>query len=126
MAGDLAVFDASRMIPDLPLYDHDDLGGCFTQLLGVLDRFINNLMPTAYLRRRFEPAGDRLEVTLDDKWVAPGVEFFLGIESDKEVEAIDREQSYLKIASSTDVEWFFPVRCTAWSTGPCRAGVTTT
>jgi type VI secretion system protein ImpJ len=103
-AGDLAIFDSSRMMPDLPLYDHDDLGQSYSQLLAILEKFINNLLPTTFIRRRFEPVGNRLEVALEDTWLIPGVEFYLGIESDHDVEVIDREQSYLKMASPEDLD----------------------
>jgi type VI secretion system protein ImpJ len=104
LAGDLAIFDTSRTMPDLPVYDHEDLGRCYGELLGLLDRFLNNLLPTTFIRRRFEPVGNRLETSLDDAWLAPGVEFFLGIENDQDIEVIDREQSYLKVAAPEDLD----------------------
>ena len=105
-AGDLALFDPTRMMPDLPLYDHDDLGKAYNQLLALLDKYINNLLPTTFIRRRFEPApGEmRLQVALDEPWLIPGVSFYLGIESDKDVEVVDREQSFLKMASLEDID----------------------
>lgn len=103
-AGDLAIFDRTRQIPDLPLYDHDDIGRCYSELLAILDRFINNLLPTTFVRRRFEPVADRLEVAIDDPWIEPGVDFYLGIESDADIEIIDREHSYLKMATPEDLD----------------------
>lgn len=103
-AGDLAIFDATRTMPDLPIYDHDDIGRCYNELLAVLERFINNLLPTTFIRRRFEPVANRLEVGLEDTWLIPGVEFYLGIESEHDIEVIDREQSYLKMASPEDLD----------------------
>lgn len=104
MAGDLAIFDSSRQMPDLDIYDHDDLGRSYSELLAVLERFINNLLPTTFIRRRFEPVANRLEVAMEDTWMIPGVEFYLGIESDHDVEVIDREQSYLKMATPDDLD----------------------
>lgn len=103
MAGDLAVFDAERAVPDIPLYDHEDLGRCFGELLATLSKLINLLMPTTFVHRRFEQAGDFLQVALDENWLAPGVEFYLAIESDQEPEAIDREKRFLKMASADDL-----------------------
>ena len=102
-AGDLALFDSSRQMPEIPIYDHDDIGRCYGELLAVLDKFINNLLPTTFIRRRFEPVGDHLEVMLEENWLIPGVEFFLGIDSERDVDVIDREQSFLKIASPEDL-----------------------
>ena len=91
-------------MPDLEIYDHDDIGKCYHELLALLDRFINNLLPTTFIRRRFEPSGNRLEVALEDPWLDPGVQFYLGIESDRDVEDIDREQSFLKMSSAADMD----------------------
>jgi type VI secretion system protein ImpJ len=103
LAGDLAIFDDSRAAPELPLYDHDDLGRCYLELLRVLERLINNILPTTFIKRRFEPVETRREVALEDEWLLPEVEFYLGIESDRDDEQIDREVSFLKMGSVEDL-----------------------
>lgn len=103
LAGDLAIFDDNRGVPELPLYDHDDLGTCYLELLRVLERLINNIIPTTFIRRRFEPVENRREVALEDTWLTPEVEFYLGIESDQDDERIDREVSFLKMGSAEDL-----------------------
>lgn len=99
LAGDLAIFDPERAVADIPLYDHDDVGRCFDALFGILEKLLNNLMPTTFIRRRFDAVENRLEVSLDDDWLHEGVQFYLGIESDAEPEHIDRHQAFLKMAS---------------------------
>lgn len=103
LAGDLAIFDDTRAVPDLPLYDHDDLGACYLELLRVLEKLINNILPTTFIRRRFEPVENRREVGLEDTWLAPEVEFYLGIETDMDDDKVDREVSFLKMGSVADL-----------------------
>ncbi len=103
LAGDLAIFDESRSVPDIPLYNHDDLGGSYLDLLRVLERLINNILPTTFIKRRFEPVENRREVALEDEWLLPEVEFYLCIESDQDDDKIDREVSFLKMGSVEDL-----------------------
>ena len=103
LAGDLAIFDDAREVPELPIYDHDDLGKCYLELLRVLERLINNILPTTFIKRRFEPIENRREVALEDTWLLPEVAFYLGIESDREDDAVDREVSFLKMGSVEDL-----------------------
>lgn len=103
LAGDLAIFDDARGVPELPVYDHDDLGACYLDLLRLLEKLINNILPTTFIRRRFEPVENRRETPLEDEWLLPEVEFYLGIESDADDERIDREVSFLKMGSVQDL-----------------------
>ncbi len=103
LAGDLALFDDARGIPDLPLYDHDDLGKCWLELLRLLEKYINNILPTTFIRRRFEPVENRREVALEDTWLGPEVAFYLGFETDMDDDKIDREVSFLKMGSVEDL-----------------------
>ncbi|OPZ07927.1 MAG: hypothetical protein BWZ08_01522 [candidate division BRC1 bacterium ADurb.BinA292] len=103
LAGDLAIFDEGRAAPELPLYNHDDLGACYLDLLRLLERLINNILPTTFIKRRFEPVENRREVALEDEWLLPEVEFYLCIESDQDDDAIDRQVSYLKMGSVEDL-----------------------
>ena len=103
LAGDLALFDDARGVPEIPLYDHDDLGHCYLELLRLLEKLINNILPTTFIRRRFEPVENRREIALEDEWLLPEVEFYLGFESDLDDERIDREVSFLKMGSVEDL-----------------------
>ena len=103
LAGDLAIFDDSRAMADLPLYDQDDLGKSYLDLLRLLEKLINNILPTTFIKRRFEPVENRREVAMEDEWLLPEVEFYLGIESEQDDDKIDREVSFLKMGSVEDL-----------------------
>lgn len=104
LAGDLSVFDPSRAMPDLPLYDHDDLWLAYSQLLEALQRLIALLLPTTFIKRRFEPADRWFEVALEDKWLSPEVLLFVGIESDEPMDAVQKKESTLCFASPDFIE----------------------
>lgn len=104
LAGDLAVFDPSRAMPDLPIYDHDDLWLAYSQLIEILQRLIGLLLPTMFVKRRFEPADRWFEVALEDKWLSQEVQFFVGIESDEGLEDVQRKEGTLCFASPTFIE----------------------
>jgi type VI secretion system protein ImpJ len=83
LVGQLAIFDeATRRTPELPQYDHDDLGGCFYRLL----LYINDLIGkgggvSAYEERPFIGAGRRMQVTMEPKWLEPAWQMFVGVQS---------------------------------------------
>ena len=41
LVGQLSIFHATRRPPDLPRYNHDDLGGCFHRIKHYLDELID-------------------------------------------------------------------------------------
>ena len=46
--GQLAIFGAARRPPDLPRYDHDDLGTCFLRVRDHLNDLINIIVEPQY------------------------------------------------------------------------------
>src|SRR5262249_7496967 len=53
LVGQLAIFGATRRPPELPRYDHDDLGGCFYRVKQHLDALLDILVEPAYKERPF-------------------------------------------------------------------------
>jgi type VI secretion system protein ImpJ len=79
--GRLAVFGEARRVPRLPVYDHDDLGGCFHEAKNYLDGLLDAFVEPAYKERPFVGAGLRMQVALESLWLEPGWDFFIGVES---------------------------------------------
>jgi len=82
LIGQLAIFDEkNRRTPELPQYDHDDLGGCFYRLLALFNDLLNRGVKTGYEERPFKGAGLRMQVTLEPKWLEPNWQMFIGVQS---------------------------------------------
>ncbi len=57
IVGQLAIFGATRRPPDLPAYDHDNLGTCFAALKQHLDTQLDIVVEPEYKERPFVGAG---------------------------------------------------------------------
>jgi type VI secretion system protein ImpJ len=79
-AGQLAIFTEVRKAPDLPRYDHDDLGTCFYRVKQYLDSV--DIAEASYEERPFIGHGSRIEVSLEQKWLEPMWEMFVGVDSE--------------------------------------------
>jgi type VI secretion system protein ImpJ len=91
LVGQLAVFGASRRVPELPRYDHDDLGGCFYRVKLYVDDLLKDIKDPTYESRPF--VGDeqgRLQVALEEKWLQPAWQTFVGVRSPLEAEEVIR------------------------------------
>ena len=82
LVGRLAIFGPDAKPPELPRYDHDDLGGCFF----TVKRYIDDLLThggfsLGYEERPFVGEGLRMKVTLEPAWLAPAWQMFVGVES---------------------------------------------
>lgn len=104
MAGELAVFDERREAPDLPIYDHDQLSVCFFELSEQLERLLDSIVPTAYVRRPFEMVQNRFQCSLDEEWLSGNMELYLGIETDYDEERVSEKVRAVKLAATGDIE----------------------
>jgi type VI secretion system protein ImpJ len=82
LVGRLAVFGADPEVPDLPPYDHDDLGHCFF----TVKRYIDDLLTRGsfelgYEERPFIGSGLRMRVAMEPAWLAGAGLMFVGVES---------------------------------------------
>jgi len=105
MAGELAVFDSRREAPDLPVYNHDQLGICFFELSEHLDRLLDSIVPTTYVRRPFEMVQDQPQCSLDEEWLSPDIDLYLGIEGDYDEEQVSEKVRAIKLVAAGDVAW---------------------
>jgi type VI secretion system protein ImpJ len=79
LVGQLAIFGESRRVPDLPRYDHDHLGDCFTRIRIYLEQLLDAMPVDSYEERPFVGEELRMQVTLEPKWLEPKWQMFVGV-----------------------------------------------
>ncbi len=108
IVGMLSIFRPERKMPEVPRYDHDDLGKCFY----AVHRFIQESDDGGPqpIKRPFIGAGLQLQVKLEREWLSPGWEFFIGVDSklgfDQIVKLMDGELN-MKVGSTRLVDKLF-------------------
>jgi type VI secretion system protein ImpJ len=82
LVGQLAIFGTrTRRPPELPKYDHDDLGGCFYRVKQYIYDFFEEVPPLEYKERPFKGAGLRMQVNLEPSWLEASNHMFVGVKS---------------------------------------------
>lgn len=112
LVGQLAIFSRALRPPELPRYDHDDLGGCFYRVRQYLDGLLDEVDEPSYEERPFIGAGLRMQVAIEPKWLEPGYAMFLGVRSPLGSEEIIRLLTQvgrldMKVGSSDRVDQIF-------------------
>lgn len=105
IVGMIAIFFPKRTMPDIPVYDHDDLGKCFHAVKRWL--YPDDVPDQTYVKRPFIGAGLQMQVRIEREWLGAGWSFYLGVESPLKFPELDRllnARLDLKIASSDLVE----------------------
>ncbi len=110
LVGKLAIFGAQRRPPELPKYDHDDLGGCFWRVKQHIDALLDIVVEPEYKERPFIGAGLRMQVALEPAWLEEGQQMYVGVLSplpaDQCVKLLSRGLD-MKIGSSDRVDEIF-------------------
>jgi type VI secretion system protein ImpJ len=110
LGGQLSIFSAARRPPDLPLYNHDDLGGCFHWIKRYLNELIDIAPEPDYEERDFIGRGLRMQVDIDPAWLTTrSVPMFVGVISPLEPDLCAKELERLgtKIGSAERVEMIY-------------------
>jgi type VI secretion system protein ImpJ len=112
LVGQLAIFGATRRPPELPRYDHDDLGGCFFRVKQYIDGLLNIVQEPEYKEREFIGAGLRMQVSLEPSWLESAWQLYVGVRSPLEPEECVKlltqpGQLDMKIGSSERVDTLF-------------------
>jgi type VI secretion system protein ImpJ len=112
LVGQLAIFGDARRPPELPKYDHDDLGGCFLRVKAYLDQQLDEDKGPEYEERPFIGAGQRMQVAMERKWLESDQQLYVGVQSELAPEECVRlltKQGGLnmKIGSSQNVDDIF-------------------
>jgi type VI secretion system protein ImpJ len=112
LVGQLAIFGATRRPPELPHYDHDDLGRCFRQVRKYIDDLLNTVRKPEYWERPFKGAGLRMQVALEPAWLEGAWQMYVGVLTPLSTEECIRlltkpGQLDMKIGSSDRVDEIF-------------------
>lgn len=112
LVGRLSVFGPTRRPPELPRYDHDDLGGCFYAAKRHLDALLDLLVEPAYKERAFIGAGLRMQVVLEPAWLESAWQMYVGVQGSLEPDEAVRlltgpGQLDMKIGSSDRADTIF-------------------
>jgi type VI secretion system protein ImpJ len=105
VVGQVSIFLPERRMPTVPVYDHDDLGGCFHSLRKLLK--LDDPGASKYVARPFIGAGLQMQVRLEREWLGPGWVFYMGVESKLSFSEIDKlltDRLETKLGSSDLVE----------------------
>ena len=110
--GKIGFFAPSRIPPEPPVYDHDELGLTFSRIRVILEDLLNLVVEPEYKERSFVGAGLRMEVVLDPSWVEKGWQMFIGVQGSvppDQIITILTKPGFLdmKIASSQRVDMIF-------------------
>lgn len=110
--GKIGFFTPERIPPEIPLYDHDQLGRTFFQIRLIIENILNLLVEPEYKERPFIGAGLRMEVPLESGWVEKGWQMFIGVQGSVSPEQLILNLTQpgfldLKVASSPRVDMVF-------------------
>jgi type VI secretion system protein ImpJ len=124
LVGQLSVFGPTRRPPDLPRYDHDDLGGCFYRVKQYLDALLDLLLEPEYKERPFVGAGLRMQVALEPAWLEAAWQIYIGVQSSLDADECIRlltvpGQLDMKIGSSDRVDAVFRLGQAGLRFDPC-------
>jgi type VI secretion system protein ImpJ len=81
LVGQLSIFGEARRPPELPRYDHDDLGRCFHAVKKYLDALLGVVVEPDWMQRPFRGAALRMQVPLEPAWLEPAWQMFVGVHS---------------------------------------------
>lgn len=65
----------------LPLYDHDDLGTCFTRVAAHIDELLSRDFDQGYEQQEFVGVGKSLKAPFKPAWLAPNWDMYVGVSS---------------------------------------------
>jgi len=107
--GQLAIFRRERKMPELPVYDHDNLALCFVSLRKLLE--IESSGDEPYLRIPFTAQGLQMSVRLQPEWLASSWSFYIGVESslksNRVTELLSERELDMKAGSAEEVDNIF-------------------
>ena len=104
--GHLAIFKNARKMPELPVYDHDNLALCFNTLRRLLE--VEDPKEEPYVRIPFSAQGLQMSVRLLPEWLAMTWSFYVGVEaslkSSRVTELLSEKELGMKVGSTEEVD----------------------
>src|SRR5581483_7787978 len=106
IAGSLTTFSASLRPRDLPLYDHDDLGACFTDLDEKLRLLLETVVPSNFVSLPLKLVSpSRYAASLDDEKYLVNTRMYLAMSAEtSQADLIGRAPQLVKIGSANEIE----------------------
>lgn len=107
LAGELSIFEkggAEKL--SVPLYDHNELGRCFHQLTGTVNRLLDQILTGGFLQVPFLPEGEMLAARFDDSHLRDSEAVYLCVESKLSPDEVDRLLRPVKIGAAGDLPLF--------------------
>jgi type VI secretion system protein ImpJ len=106
LAGALTTFSVKIQPRDLPLYNHDDLGPCFTDLDEKLRELLETVVPSNFVSLPLKLAQPSVyATTIDDDKYLVGTRMYLAISAEmNEADLIRRAPQLIKLCSATQIE----------------------
>ncbi|HLY19356.1 MAG TPA: type VI secretion system baseplate subunit TssK [Bryobacteraceae bacterium] len=106
LAGALTTFSLKVHPRDLPPYDHDDLGACFTDLDEKLRLLLETVVPANYVSLPLKLVRPSIYATaIDDEKLLQHTRMYLAVSTDmSQAELIGRAPQLIKICSADAVE----------------------
>jgi type VI secretion system protein ImpJ len=106
LAGALTTFSMNIQPRDLPLYSHDDLSGCFSDLDEKLRALLETVVPSNFVALPLKLVQPSIYATLldDDKYLV-GTRMYLALSAEMDqAELIKKAPNLIKVGSATQVE----------------------
>src|SRR5579872_605351 len=106
LAGSLTAFSTEIQPADLPIYDHNDLGSCFTELDAKVTRLLETVVPDNFVSLPLKLAQPFIYGTpiLDDSYLV-NTKLYLAVRAQMpEAALISRAPDLIRISSGTQIE----------------------
>ena len=106
LGGSLSTFSTTVQPRDLPLYDHDNLGGCFTDLDEKLRALLETVVPSNFVSLPLKLTQPSIYATAlaNDKYLT-NTRLYLAVSADlSEADLLKRAPQLIKVSSATHIE----------------------
>lgn len=106
LAGALTTFSLKIQPRDLPVYDHENLGPCFTQLDEKLRELLETVVPSNFVSLPLKLVKQSIYSTnIEDDRYLTGTKFYLAVSSPlNEGELIKKAPQLIKVCSAAQIE----------------------
>jgi len=106
LAGALTTFSLKIQPRDLPLYDHENLGPCFTDLDEKLRELLETVVPSNFVALPLKLAKPSIYSTnIDDDRYLAGTKFYLAVSSPmNQADLIKKAPQLIKVCSAAQIE----------------------
>lgn len=102
LVGQLSIFRQERRPPEIPSYDHDDLGRIFNYIKAQLLILLDSLPDYEYEQRWFEGEGqNKMRVSLESRWLESEWQWFVGVQR----ENLEERECLMLLSEPGGLNW---------------------